>query len=182
MQDIQHQLWDVNMCICFLFYVAGSKQCSGGVMLFASELGLSHWHRDTSVIGCSYYRNLKWVISEINMGWTGSRRALQSGCLCFPRLWFCRRSPRVQPTPVGWCISTFKQQPALNNQIVMLLTRHFPTAFFFFFSWCLCVISMARLLCLTLFWSFQTNLLDLKVNLFHQNDSCFKNITSIAEY
>lgn len=39
--------------------------------------------------------NLKWVIFEINVGQTGSRRAPpKSVCLCFPRLRLCRWSPR----------------------------------------------------------------------------------------
>lgn len=36
--------------------VAGREQCSSEVMLCASESGLSHWWRDTSVIDCSHYQ------------------------------------------------------------------------------------------------------------------------------
>lgn len=70
--------------------------------------------------------NFKWVIFEINVGQTGSRRAPKSVCLCFPRLRLCRWSPGGAATPVCWWSSTFKQQPAWNNLIVIPFTWGVP--------------------------------------------------------
>lgn len=106
---------------------------SYAVMLCASVSRLPHIkaqirQRNTSLDWLTTLPNPESVISEINVGQTGSRRALESICLCFSTLCHCRWSPRGATTPVCWWTSTFKQQLAWENLDNVYL-RHSQNAF-----------------------------------------------------
>lgn len=99
-QEKHGKYWKSSLgceCMCFRpLPPAGCERSSAakscGVCLWVGTFPLTERH-----IGywLQPLPNLKWVIFEINVGQTGSRRAPpKSVCLCFPRLRLCRWSPR----------------------------------------------------------------------------------------